>query len=88
MMGSLRCGVLHQPKENIMKASTLAVALAIALASTTALAADADRTSAASTQATPAAETEQTWYQAGEFKVQAEQSRAKLGHQGFPQYVR
>lgn len=62
-----------------MKASTLAVALAIALATTTGFAVAADK---------PAVTSDQTWYQAGEFKVQAEQARAELEAQGFPQYIR
>lgn len=67
-----------------MTATKLAVALAIALATTTAFAAGADGTAAANDQVM---QTEQTWYQAGEFKVQAEQARAELERQGFPQYV-
>jgi hypothetical protein len=80
MMKSLRCGVFRV-KEIIMTTTKLAVALAIALAATTAYAAGADKTA-------PADETERTWYQADEFKVQAEQARAALERQGFPQYNR
>jgi hypothetical protein len=33
-------------------------------------------------------ETNRAWYEAGEFKLQAEQARAELERQGFPQYNR
>jgi hypothetical protein len=86
MMKSLRCGVFRV-KEIIMTTSKLAVALAIAFATATPFAVWAEGTAAASDQAA-AVETDRTWYQAGEFKLQAEQARAELERQGFPQYNR
>lgn len=66
-----------------MTTSKLAVALAIALATTTGFAVAADKAAVTSDQV---AQTDRAWYEAGEFKVQAEQARAELERQGFPQY--
>jgi hypothetical protein len=86
MMKSLRCGVFRV-KEIIMTTSKIAVAaLAIALATTTGFAIAADKAGVTGDQAASAVETDRTWYQASEFKLQAEQARAELERQGFPQY--
>jgi hypothetical protein len=87
MMKSLRYGVFRV-KETIMTTSKLAFALAIALAATPAFALDVDGTAATSDRAAPAVEADPAWYQTGEFKLQAEQARTTLEHQGFPQYIR
>lgn len=62
-----------------MKVSKLAVALAVALATTGAVAQDKQE------QAAPSAEAHK-FYQAGERELYTEKERARLEREGFPQY--
>jgi hypothetical protein len=65
-----------------MRISRLAAALAIALASSGAFAAD----QSAGEQRDPTATSSQ-WYQAGERERYSEEQKAQLEREGFPQYA-